>query len=114
MTALVYFLVDADGQEARPRVRIVEEAPGGDHWFADMASSGSTRALERPGFSEFYRFARKGDTLVISSLDCLSTNRTELRTVLRHLKAKGVAVTSVREGLHLFDSGGPAIQAVHE
>jgi len=95
MTALVYFLVDANGQESEPRVRVVEESRGGAHWFADMASSRSIMPLDRSGFRELYRFARSGDTLIVSSLDCLGANQKEVMTVLRRLNQKGVMVTCV-------------------
>lgn len=95
MTMLVYFLVDADGQESKPRVRIVEESFGDAYWFADMASNSLIGPLDRSGFQELYRFARSGDTLVVSSLDCLGGNRSQLLTVLRRLKEKGVKLACI-------------------
>lgn len=112
MTMLAYFLVGADGQETRPQLGAIEEAPEVVHWFADMASSRSTRTLERSGFGELHRFARKGDVMVVSSLDCLGTSVTELVEVFQALNEKGVAVISVQENLHLSSYKGTAVQAL--
>lgn len=112
MTMLAYFLVGADGQETRPQLGAIEKAHEVVHWFADMASSGSISTLERSGFGELHKFARKGDVLVVSSLDCLGTSATELVEVFQALKAKGVAVISVRESLHLFGYKGTAVQTL--
>ncbi|WP_283189853.1 recombinase family protein [Pseudomonas sp. PMCC200344] len=109
MTALAYFLVGNDGQETLPKLGAIEKAVDDVHWFADMASSESIKALARPGFSELHQFAKKGDVLVISTLDCLGTIATELDEVFRAFKAKGVAVITVREGLHLFASNGATV-----
>ena len=111
MTTLSYFLIGADGQETKPRLEVVGEALNAVHWFADMASYGPIVALERPGFGDLYRFARKGDILIVPSLDCLGANLTDLLEVLQSFIEKGVVVTSMREGLHLLPSEGTAIQA---
>lgn len=112
MTALAYFLIGGNGEEIMPRIVVAEETPDAVNWFADMASHGSIRALDRPGFGDLYKFARRGDVLVVSTLDCLGTNRAELLEVFQAFKAKGIAVFSVREDLHLFGSGGAAIRAM--
>nr|WP_290128182.1 recombinase family protein [Pseudomonas simiae] len=82
------------------------------HWFADMESVGLIEALERPGFSELHQFARKGDILIVPSLDCLGAGATELLEIFRAIKEKGVALISVRESLHLFASDGVAVDAL--
>jgi DNA invertase Pin-like site-specific DNA recombinase len=110
--ALAYFLVGTDGQETLPKLGTIEKAHDVVHWFADMEYGGLIRALERPGFGELHQFARKGDILIVSSLDCLGTSATELLEIFRAFKAKGVAVISVREGLHLFASDGTAVEAL--
>jgi DNA invertase Pin-like site-specific DNA recombinase len=112
MTTLAYFLVDADGQETKPRIEIVGEAHNAVHWFGDMASSGPIMALKRPGFGDLHQVTRKGDVLIVPSLDCLGANLTDLLVVLQALIAKGVVVISVREGFHLSCSEGTGIQAL--
>ena len=36
--------------------------------------SGAVRALERPGFSELFKYVRKGDTLIVGAIDRLGRN----------------------------------------
>lgn len=114
MTMLAYLLVGADGQEAKPQLGAIEQAHEVGHWFADMASSRSTPALERSGFGELRRLAKKGDVMVVSSLDCLGASVTELIEVLQTLNEKGVAVISTQENLHLSIHQGTADKALLE
>lgn len=101
MTAIVYFLVDKDGQEVLPKLGDVEKAGGDAHWFADMASSGSIKALERPGFSDLYHIAKRGDVLIICSLDILGRDTIDVLETVQTLQAKGVAVFPMPEGFDL-------------
>lgn len=112
MTTLAYFLVGNDGQETSPKLGAIEKAGSDVHWFTDMASSESISALERPRFSELHNSARRGDTLVVSSLDRLGTSPTELLEVFQALEAKGVGVVSIREGFDLFSSEGKKAEAL--
>ncbi|MCQ3015904.1 recombinase family protein [Pseudomonas tremae] len=107
---LSYFLVGTDGQETLPKLEAIEMAQDVVHWFSDMGSVGFIGALERPGFGELHQFARKGDILIVPSLDCLGGSATELLEVFQALREKEVAVISVREGLHLFAFGGVAVE----
>lgn len=108
MTTLAYFLFDIDDQKNKPQDEIIEEAHEAEYWFADMASNVSIRALERPSFSELFKFARKGDTLVVSSIECLGRCSIELFETFQALQAKGVGVISVREDFDLSSPVGKA------
>lgn len=96
MTTLIYYLIDADGEETMPRLEVVGEIHGAVHWFADMAAMVSVGALERLGFTELLKFARKGDVLIVPSLDRLGTDAAELRIVFQAFKKKGVTIISLR------------------
>ena len=109
MKALAYFLVGVDGQETRPRLKAIEEVLEAVHWFSDMASSGSINALERPGFSDLHKVARKGDTLIVSAIDRLGRDTIDLLETVEALKTKGVAVVSMREGFDLSSPIGKAM-----
>uniref|UniRef100_UPI00406CB803 hypothetical protein n=1 Tax=Pseudomonas sp. REB1044 TaxID=2675224 RepID=UPI00406CB803 len=50
--------------------------------------------------------------LIISSLNRLGSDRAEIRVVLRAMKAKGVTVISVAEGLRLFGPDETAIRSL--
>jgi len=96
MSTLAYFYIGADGQETMPRFEVIGEADDAVQWYADMVLMESVPAQERPGFAELLKFARKGDVLVVTSLDRLGTSSTELLTVFQVLEAKGVTVMSIR------------------
>jgi putative DNA-invertase from lambdoid prophage Rac len=109
MTALAYFLIDADGQETMPQLKFPQMTNATVEWFGDMASSESTKALDRPGFAKLYDFAKKGDFLVVSLLAWVGTSALELLDVFQALKSKGVGIVSMSEGLSLLRSDGATI-----
>lgn len=112
MTALAYIFVEPNGQETSPPLNVMDEDSDALYWFADMASIRTTSALTRPGFLDLQRFARRGDILIISSLNRLGSERAEIRAVLRAMKAMGLAVLSVAEGLELFGPDKEAIRSL--
>lgn len=75
-----------------------------DHWFEDEAVSGSVKALQRPGFAGLFKFARKGDTVIVAAIDRLGRDTVDVLETVEALKGKGVTVVSMREG---FDLGTP-------
>ena len=79
-----------------------------EHWFADEALSESVSVLEQPGFMEALKFARRGDTLIVHSIQSLGRCSFELFDALKALRAKGINVISVREG---FDLSSPQAKA---
>ncbi|WP_426143308.1 recombinase family protein [Pseudomonas sp. DWP3-1-2] len=106
---LSYFLIGADGQETLPKLGAIELAHHAVHWFGDMESVGLIGALERPGFGELHQFARKGDILVVPSLDCLGASAAELIEIFQAFREKGVAVVSMREGFDPSSDIGKAM-----
>lgn len=112
MTAFAYFLIGGNGEETMPRIEVADESADAVGWFADVASSESIRALDRPGFVKLHKSARRGDVLIVSALNRLGNSREELLEVFQALKAIGVALFSVREDLYLFGSEGAATRAM--
>lgn len=54
-----------------------------DEWFSDEGISGTVRAVERPGFSDLFKYVRKGDTLIVGAVDWLGRDTIDiLSTVL--------------------------------
>lgn len=80
-----------------------------DNWFTDEATSGAIKALQRPGFKAMYQFARKGDTLVVAAIDRLGRDTIDVLATVEALKAKGVAIISMREGFDLSTPMGKAM-----
>lgn len=66
-----------------------------DHLFEEK-ESGARRA-GRTALAEMLTYARKGDTIVVSSMDRLARSVVDLNELVRELTAKGVAVEFVAE-----------------
>ena len=109
MTTIAYFLFDKNDHRTKPQDEIIKEAHDAEHWFADRVTGELIRPLERPDFSALYKFAQKGDTLVVSSIECLGGCSFELFETLKSLKAKGVGVVSVREKFDLSSPVGKTL-----
>ena len=109
MTTFVYVLASADDKKTEAQFDVIEEAHDAEYWFVDDATSESTKVIKRPRFSELYKNAQKGDTLVVSSIECLGGCSFELFETLKALKAKGVGVVSVRENFDLSSPVGKTL-----
>lgn len=67
-----------------------------DRTFTDKVSGKDTN---RPKLQELLAFVREGDTVVVHSMDRLARNLDDLRSMVRLLTKKGVAVEFVHEHL---------------
>lgn len=111
MTVLAYVRVSTDDQSTDAQCHAIAQHYNiaDDHWFHDEATSGATKALQRSGFKELFKFARKGDTLIVTAIDRLGRDTIDLLETVEALKAKGVAVVSMREGFDLSRPIGKAM-----
>ncbi|MGE8050698.1 recombinase family protein [Pseudomonas monteilii] len=109
MTVLAYVRVSTEDQSTDAQRHSIAALHNVEHWYADEATSGATKALDRPGFAELFKFARKGDTLIVSAIDRLGRDTIDLLETVESLKAKGVAVVSMREGFDLSSPIGKAM-----
>jgi len=75
-----------------------------DQMFTDKASGKDTN---RPQLAEALRYARKGDTLVVHSMDRLARNLDDLRRIVRELTGQGVRVEFVKESLTFSGDDSP-------
>lgn len=112
MTVLAYVRVSTDDQSTDAQRHSIAALHNVQHWFADEATNGGTKALDRPGFTELFKFARKGDTLVVSAIDRLGRDTIDVLVTVEALKAKGVMVLSMREGFDLSSPIGKAMLAM--
>lgn len=67
-----------------------------DEVFTDKASGGTT---DRPQLQLCLKHCRKGDTLIVHSMDRLARNLDDLRRIVLGLTEKGVTVRFHKEGL---------------
>lgn len=58
--------------------------------------TGSTR--QRPGLEEALRYVRKGDQLIVTSMDRLARSLSDLHSIVDDLTARGVSVKFLKEG----------------
>jgi DNA invertase Pin-like site-specific DNA recombinase len=65
-----------------------------DEIFEDKISG---RSMERPALLRMMQHARRGDTVVVHSMDRLARNLRDLRDIVDHLVTKGVQVRFEKE-----------------
>jgi len=75
-----------------------------DEVFEDKASGKST---DRPALLEMLRHARKGDTVVVHSMDRLARNLRDLKDIVDQLVAKGAQVRFEKENLMFTGKADP-------
>lgn len=109
MTAIIaYTRVSSDGQSIDAQRHAIGQRynVSEDGWFTDEATSGTTKARDRKGFSALFNYARKGDTVVVAAIDRLGRNTIDVLETVEALKAKGITVISMREGFDLSHPTG--------
>jgi DNA invertase Pin-like site-specific DNA recombinase len=75
-----------------------------DQTFTDKASGKDTK---RPQLELLLRFARRGDTVVVHSMDRLARNLDDLRRIVHTLTGKGVRIEFVKEQLTFTGEDSP-------
>jgi len=69
---------------------------GIDEWFTEKVSAKDTN---RPKLQSLIKFARKGDTVYIHSLDRLARSTKDLLDIVEQLQAKGIHLMSSKEAI---------------
>lgn len=72
--------------------------------FTDRVSG---KSIDRPQLQACLEYAREGDTLHVHSMDRLARNLDDLRSLVRQLTAKGVAVQFHKENLTFTGEDSP-------
>ena len=67
-----------------------------DEWFTEKVSA---KDANRPKLQEVIKFARKGDTVYVHSLDRLARSTKDLLDIVEQLQAKGVHLLSSKEAI---------------
>src|SRR5690242_19077173 len=75
-----------------------------DQTFTDTASG---KDINRPQLDQMLRFARRGDTIVVHSMDRLARNLDDLRRIVHTLTGKGVRIAFVKEQLTFTGEDSP-------
>jgi DNA invertase Pin-like site-specific DNA recombinase len=87
-----YVRVSSQGQNTARQLQGIEL----DMEFIDKVTGSN---LDREKLQECVAYARKGDTVVVDSIDRLARNLRDLQEILETLTKKGVIVRFLKEGL---------------
>lgn len=107
MALVAYIRVSSLGQSLevqRDKMQAIGVEP--DHLFEEKRSGLDSK---RPALKEALRFARKGDTFVITKIDRLARSATDLLQIAQQLQNKGVALRVLDQQI---DTGTPAGKAM--
>lgn len=67
-------------------------------WYMDEGVSGTTPQMERKGFSQMVEAMYSGCTLVISKMDRLGRDATDVMNTVKELQAKGIKIVVLQFG----------------
>lgn len=109
MAVIAYARVSTDDQTCLNQRKQIEERYQVGKWFEDAAVSGAVPAAQREGLSSLLAYVREGDTVIVAAIDRLGRDTIDVLQTVEALKAKGVAVVSIREGFDLSSPIGKAM-----
>ncbi|NTV48668.1 MAG: recombinase family protein [Geobacteraceae bacterium] len=72
--------------------------------FVDKASG---KDINRPALTEMLKFVRKGDHVVVHSLDRIARNLVDLRRIVADLTGRGISIEFVKEKLTFSGENSP-------
>jgi DNA invertase Pin-like site-specific DNA recombinase len=75
-----------------------------DETFTDHASG---KDVDRPQLQAALKHLRKGDTLIVHSMDRLARNLDDLRKIVKELTGRGIAVQFIKESLTFTGEDSP-------
>jgi len=91
MAVIGYLRVSTGEQSVEAQRHSIEQIHKVETWFADEGVSGAVKALDRPEFSELFKFVRKGDTLIVPAVDRLGRDTIDVLHTVEALQANGIA-----------------------
>ncbi|MDH6231049.1 DNA invertase Pin-like site-specific DNA recombinase [Mesorhizobium soli] len=107
MAMVAYIRVSSVGQSLEvQRDKMLALGVQPDHLFEEKRSGVDSN---RPALKEALRFARKGDTFVITKIDRLARSATDLLSIVRELQGKGVELQVLDQSI---DTSTPAGRAM--
>lgn len=109
MAVIGYLRVSTGEQSVEAQRYSIEQTHKVEEWFSDEGVSGAVKANDRPGFTEMFKYARKGDTLIVPAVDRLGRDTIDVLSTVEALRSKGVSIISLREGFDLSTPIGKAM-----
>jgi putative DNA-invertase from lambdoid prophage Rac len=84
-----------------------------EYWYSDEGVSGKVMAMQRPQFADMVTKIRPGETLVVTKLDRLGRDATDIKATLADLSNRGVSVVILQLGkLDLLSPAGKLMLSV--
>lgn len=106
MSNIAYVRVSTKDQTVENQLLAMKEAGYQiEKIYSDEAVSGTTKGVDRAGFSECLKFLREGDTLVVYAIDRLGRSTLDVLKNVETIKEKGVRLVILQQGL---DTSTPA------
>lgn len=107
MSLVAYIRVSSIGQSLEvQRDKMLALGVDPDHIFEEKRSGVDSN---RPALKEALRFARKGDTFVITKIDRLARSAADLLAIVKDLQGKGVELRVLDQSI---DTSNPAGRAM--
>lgn len=106
MSVIGYARVSTGEQTTETQVHALESVYKIDRWFTDEAVSGVTKGRDREGLGALLDYIREDDKVVVYSIDRLGRDTIDVLSIVEEIKAKGVAIISMREGFDLATDHG--------
>ena len=100
MAQVGYIRVSSNGQNTERQLEGVLL----DETFTDKVSGNS---LDRPALQDLLRYVRKGDEVIVHSMDRLARNLSDLLKLVTNLTSKGVRVSFKKESLTFTGEDSP-------
>lgn len=106
MSTLAYVRVSVASPSEEDQRNDITSSYRVEHWFKDEELSGSACIVGLPSFIELCKLARKGDTVIVASIECLGSSAVELFRSLQALRARGVGIKVVQGSFDFSSSFG--------
>lgn len=72
-----------------------------------LLDKASGKSAERPQLKALLEFVRRGDTVIVHSMDRLARNLDDLRQLVQHLTKRGIKIQFVKENLTFTGEDSP-------
>lgn len=93
MTVFAYCRVSTNLQSSENQQQAIEKLElNVSEWFHEQGVSGSIPALERPEFARMMSKAKKGDTCVVTMIDRIGRDASDVLNTIKAFMAKGVCL----------------------
>lgn len=106
MRLLGYTRVSTTSQDAQLQVDSLKSVGVEERDVFSDVTSGSRKAIERPGMARLLEYATEGDTVVVWRVDRLGRSLVDVLSTVNLLQERGIRIRSVQDGIDPQTSTG--------